>query len=85
MEIAFHFERSQKELPMSEISEKGCDLKKECGFYCTFISSKSHVWATMIAKYCNGADYPLCARRIYFFEKGVCAPTIMTPIGILPP
>lgn len=71
---------------MSEITEKGCDLQKECGFgfYCTVIRGKSNAWATMVAKYCHGSDYLLCARRIYFLKKGWCAPLDMTPIGILP-
>ncbi len=37
----------------------------------------------MVAKYCDGADYPLCARRTYFFQTGFCAPLDMTPLGVL--
>lgn len=68
---------------MPEIAEKGCDLRKECGFYCTVLRSKSEAWLTMAAKYCDGADYPLCARRTYFFQTGFCAPLDMTPLGVL--
>jgi hypothetical protein len=64
--------------------EKGCDLRKECGFYCNIVGSKSNAWAIMVAKYCNGSDFPLCARRSYYLDKGLCAPLNMTPIGTLP-
>lgn len=62
---------------------KGCDLREKCGFYCHFMHSRSKVWIVMIEKYCNGTDYPLCARRAYFQKTGLCAPMDLTPVGQL--
>jgi len=65
-------------------SIRGCDLKEDCGFYCRFLQGKADPWKTMAEKYCEGVDYPLCARRVYFFNTGECAPLDMTPVGTLP-
>lgn len=62
----------------------GCDLRDKCGFYCEFVHSKSELWQIMIRNYCEGQNYPLCARRIFFLRTGECAPFDLTPIGTLP-
>jgi hypothetical protein len=64
--------------------KKGCDLKERCGFYCLFLHGEANPWRIMVEKYCEGTDYPLCARRIYFTKTGECAPLDMTPVGTLP-
>ncbi len=62
----------------------GCDLRKECGFYCRFAKSLDEIWQTVIISYCDGPDFLLCARRSYFILRGHCAPADVTPIGTLP-
>lgn len=65
-------------------SNNGCDLKEGCGFYCKFLHGETDFWKMMTKKYCEGVDYPLCARRVYYSKTAECAPLDMTPIGILP-
>jgi hypothetical protein len=63
--------------------QSGCDLKERCGFYCNFLHGEANLWKTMKERYCDGYEYPLCARRIYFSQMGECAPLDMTPVGTL--
>ncbi|MBE0597791.1 MAG: hypothetical protein IH614_11020 [Desulfuromonadales bacterium] len=67
-----------------ENDHQGCDLRTRCGFYCDFAQRKSAVWQSMIRNYCEGTNFSLCARRIFFTRTGNCAPVDMTPIGTLP-
>jgi hypothetical protein len=66
------------------MKEGGCDVRVDCGFYCTCVQGKSKTWALMVEKFCNGEDFLLCARRDFYKRTGYCAPLDMTPVGYLP-
>jgi hypothetical protein len=63
---------------------KGCDLQEQCGLFCRYMHGEAATWRIMVEKYCEGPDYALCARRIFFSKTGECAPLDMTPVGTLP-
>lgn len=69
-----------------QAGKTGCDLREKCGFFCDtlYLYRKSDYWKVMIANYCEGVDFPLCARRNFFYKTGNCAPWDMTPVGNLP-